>query len=358
MNGCLDSVSVRQASTCDSHLFTINIKAMNIFTYLFPRNEDRVVPKKRRPLISVEIACLCYMLITAGIALFNFELFPKAKYMLINRGEILLGMAFFYILDRRIRSKFTWMLRVLFQLFLLSYWYSETYEFHYLFDNLDHYFAQVEETIFGGQPAIYLSQIFDHWWISEILYFAYFIYFALFVGVILYYALSDYRNADRIAFVVISSFFAYYLTYIFLPVAGPQFYFPVIGWETAAAGEFPEVGKYFTTHPELAPGPGYPEGIFYRLVGMSQQMGERPTAAFPSSHVGITTIVMIFFYFSKGGRALFHALLPIYICLCIATVYIQAHYAIDLIAGIISGFALWGSTNWIYNKVFYVPKQV
>ena len=43
----------------------------------------------------------------------------------------------------------------------------------------------------------------------------------------------------------------------------------------------------------LLPGPGYQHGFFYSLVEGSQQVGERPTAAFPSSHVGMSTVLMI-----------------------------------------------------------------
>ncbi len=315
------------------------------------------IDPSKRAVVSVEIACLGYILITSIIIALNYDSLPKAKFMLVNRAEILLGMTFFYYVYRRTKSKLAWMLRVLFQLLLLSFWYPETYEFHALFGNFDHLFARAEQFIFHSQPALYLHNLLPQWWLSELFHFSYFIYFALFVGVTLFYTVVDYPNADRVAFVIIASFFAYYLIYILLPVAGPQYYFPAIGWDNAANGIFPSVGDYFTHDAMLVPGPGYKEGIFYRLVGMSQRMGERPTAAFPSSHVGITTIVMIFFFFAKNGRKLFCAFLPIYICLCIATVYIQAHYVVDVAAGVLSGFCFWLLANAIYNRVFYLTPQ-
>ena len=76
--------------------------------------------------------------------------------------------------------------------------------------------------------------------------------------------------------------------YIFVPVAGPQFYFPAIGGDNVAQGIFPAIGDYFNHNQELLPGPGYEHGFFYNLVESSQQVGERPTAAFPSSHVGMS----------------------------------------------------------------------
>ena len=68
--------------------------------------------------------------------------------------------------------------------------------------------------------------------------------------------------------------------------------------------------------------------------------GERPTAAFPSSHVGVSTVCMWLAYHARNRRLLYF-LTPFYVFLCLATVYIQAHYAIDAIAGLVSGTLLY-----------------
>ena len=79
---------------------------------------------------------------------------------------------------------------------------------------------------------------------------------------------------------------------------------------------------------------------FYSLVEGSQQVGERPTAAFPSSHVGISTILMIMAW--RGSKKLFACLIPFYMLLCGATVYIQAHYVIDAIVGFsLHSYCMW-----------------
>ena len=62
------------------------------------------------------------------------------------------------------------------------------------------------------------------------------------------------------------------------------------------AQHFPAIGDYFNNNDILLPGPGFDHGFFFNLVEASQEVGERPTAAFPSSHVGISTIVMIMAY--------------------------------------------------------------
>ena len=141
--------------------------------------------------------------------------------------------------------------------------------------------------------------------------------------------------------------------YIFVPVAGPQFYFPAIGFDNVSKGIFPAIGDYFNHHQELLPGPGYQHGFFYNLVEGSQQVGERPTAAFPSSHVGISTILMIMAW--RGSKKLFACLIPFYMLLCGATVYIQAHYVIDAIVGFFSAFVLYVVATWMFKKWFAQP---
>ena len=101
-------------------------------------------------------------------------------------------------------------------------------------------------------------------------------------------------------------------------------------------GIFPALGNYFSTHTDCLSTPGYTDGVFYQLVEDAKAAGERPTAAFPSSHVGISTVIMLLGWHT-GKHKLFYVMLPFYIFLCMATVYIQAHYLIDALAGLVTG---------------------
>ena len=87
-----------------------------------------------------------------------------------------------------------------------------------------------------------------------------------------------------------------------------------------------------------------------KLVENAKEAGERPTAAFPSSHVGVSTICMLLAWHSRNRKLLF-TMLPFYIFLCMATVYIQAHYLIDAIAG-------WISAVVIYFMLMAVSKNM
>lgn len=149
---------------------------------------------------------------------------------------------------------------------------------------------------------------------------------------------------------MVTSFFIYYLIYILVPVAGPQFYFPAIGMDNVMAQHFPAIGDYFNHNDILLPGPGFDHGFFYNLVEASQEVGERPTAAFPSSHVGISTIIMIMAY--RVNKKLCCFLAPFYVLLCCATVYIQAHYLIDVIAGWVSAVCIYIAATWMYKRWF------
>ncbi|RHM63234.1 phosphatase PAP2 family protein [Bacteroides fragilis] len=74
---------------------------------------------------------------------------------------------------------------------------------------------------------------------------------------------------------------------------------------------------------------------------------------FPSSHVGVSTILMIMAW--RASKKLFACLMPFYLLLCGATVYIQAHYLIDAIAGFVSAFVLYVLVTKMFKKWFAVP---
>ena len=165
-------------------------------------------------------------------------------------------------------------------------------------------------------------------------------YYPMIGLMVFFYFFARYNEFQRASFILLASFFIYYIVFIFVPVAGPTFYFKAVGLENIANGFFPAVGTYFNTHQECLPTPGYVDGFFYDLVEQAKAAGERPTAAFPSSHVGVSTVCMWLAYHARNRRLLYF-MAPFYVFLCLATVYIQAHYAIDAIAGLVSGTLLY-----------------
>ena len=176
----------------------------------------------------------------------------------------------------------------------------------------------------------------------------YFSYYLMIVAVMVFFFMCQKKQYERASFIVMCSFFIYYLIYICLPVAGPQFYFQAVGVETVENGIFPEIGTYFSQHTEMLPAPGDADGLFFNLVKGAQDAGERPTAAFPSSHIGISFILLYLVYpFSKK---MFAGLLPFVVLLTFATVYIQAHYLVDAIAGILTSVMVFNLSNFVFGK--------
>lgn len=161
-------------------------------------------------------------------------------------------------------------------------------------------------------------------------------YYPIIVFVALLYYVRRYAEFQRCVFVIMASFMAFYVIFDLVPVVGPTFYYKAIGLRNAAEGVFPAVGHYFNTHTDCLTTPGYTGGIFYQMVEDAKAAGERPTAAFPSSHVGISTVCMLLLWHMRSKKLLLY-MLPLYVFLCMATVYIQAHYAIDALAGLVTG---------------------
>lgn len=306
--------------------------------------------ERKHGLLAIETLCLTYSaLTTVAIALLWGRLDHPVS-MLGGRAVIAAAIFVLYALYRRFPCRLMVFVRITVQMSLLNYWYPETYEFNRLFPNLDHLFASCEQYLFGGQPALWFSQALPGTLFSEAFNLGYFSYYPMVLVLMLFYFFCRYRQYQEASFIVMCSFFIYYAIYSYLPVAGPQFYFEAIGVERAAAGDFPALGTYFSQHTEMLPAPGDADGLFYGLVHSAQELGERPTAAFPSSHIGVTVIMLILAF--RTSRRLGYALLPFSLLLCCATVYIQAHYLIDAIAGLLSAVPVYLLSRTLYRHIF------
>jgi membrane-associated phospholipid phosphatase len=231
----------------------------------------------------------------------------------------------------------------------LGWWYPDTYELNRLLPNLDHLFASMEQGLFGCQPSLLFSQVVPYAWFSELMCLGYVSYFPLIALVSLYYFVARYQEFKMATFVILVSFFIYYFIFVLLPVTGPQFYYLAAGTEKIAAGIFPNLGDWFMTHSERMAAPGWSDGFWYHILDLAHDAGERPTAAFPSSHVGITTVLMMLALRTRC-RWLVFTILPFYILMCLATVYIYAHYVIDALAGLITGIALYYILCFLYKR--------
>lgn len=312
-------------------------------------NLFKIENTKTKGLLWAEWAVIAYLVITTFVILFAYTKIENPQSMLWGRFRIGVIIGALWLVYKLVPCKITMLARVITQFLLLSWWYPDTYEINKIFPNLDHIFAMCEQYIFGWQPALTFYKLMPSPIISELMSMGYFAYYPMMLVVVLCYFFLDYKNFTRSAFVLIASFMTYYLIYDFVPVVGPTFYFKAIGIENATKGFFPEMGHYFSNNTECLKTPGYSQGFFYKLVESAKQAGERPTAAFPSSHVGVSTICMMLLCRLKN-KTFFYVLTPIFVFLCMATVYIQAHYVIDTIAGLATAI-LFYIIFWNYSKI-------
>ena len=244
-------------------------------------------------LFAVERISLVYNAITTILIVLLYSRMDHPGMMLMERaGIVVITFALIY-LYQKYPCRLSAFIRMAVQMSFLIYWYPDTFEFNRLFPNLDHLFASVEQGLFGCQPALEFMNLCPSIWFSEPFNMGYFFYYPMIAIVVIYYFIFCFKWFEKVSFVMVTSFFIYYLIYIFVPVAGPQFYFPAIGMDNVMMENFLSIGDYFNHNDVLLPGPHFEQGLFYELVEASQEVGERPTAAFPSSHVGISTIAMI-----------------------------------------------------------------
>ncbi len=269
--------------------------------------------------------------------------------MLVGRAEAVATTLALWGLYRWRPCRLSMLIRVAGLMAWLGWWYPDTYELNRVLPNLDHLFAQAEQWTFGCQPALVLLQRYGQPVVSELLSLGYVSYYPLIITLVFFYFFRRYERFTYAVYVVMASFFIFYVVFDLLPVAGPQFYYEAVGCDLIAQGHFPDLGHYFRDHQESLPIPGWKDGPFYHLLVIAHDAGERPTAAFPSSHVGVT-VVLLWLAWEARSRRLFWGMMPLGVLMFFATFYIQAHYAIDAIAGLFAGTALYFLLRWLYAK--------
>lgn len=309
--------------------------------------------KRCRPgLLGIEKIGIIYAAFTAVVALVFWNDMPELGEMMVTRCIYGLGMLVLAMIYRRRPCHLTFFMRTALQLGMLAVWYPETYLFCRLFGNFDHVFANIDQALFGFQPALRFGEVMPGKVWCELFNLGYFSYYPMIFALVIWTFFRRYLLFEKTAFIVLCSFFVFYVVFMFLPVAGPQYYYQAIGIDTVRSGVFPEIGMYFKDHFETIAPPAN-GGVFQKLVEMAQEGGERPTAAFPSSHVGISTVIMILAWKADRKKRLFLVMLPLYVLLCFATVYIHAHYAIDAIAGLLVAYPVYKLSHKIYYTRFF-----
>ena len=294
----------------------------------------------RKGLMALEWVVMAYLSFTLIFMCLTYTQLANPDAMLWLRVRVVGMTAAAWAVYRAYPCRLTLLARVVVQLSLLSVWYPDTYELNRFLPNLDHLFAQWEQQLFGCQPSLVFCESWTHPVFSELMDLGYASYFPMIALVAMFYFIFRYNEFERASLVIMASFFIYYVVFVFLPVPGPQYYYQAVGLDTIAKGIFPNIHDYFNHTQERMVSPGWHDGFFYKMVENAHEAGERPTAAFPSSHVGISTVLMLLAWHTRQMKLVW-LLVPFFVLMFFATVYIRAHYAIDALAGLVSGGLLY-----------------
>lgn len=306
---------------------------MNIKKYF----EIEKQPKKG--LLAMEWAIVAYAAVTMLIVLFCYTKLQNPDEMVWGRMRTVAVSIGLWGVYRLIPCQFTKLVRVTIQMVLLGWWYEDTYNINVLFPNLDHIVASWDQYLFHCQPALLFAANMTHPLLSEFLELSYVAYFPIIVAVCLYYFIKRYQEFEKCCFIIMASFFTFYIIFDVIPVVGPMYYYPAIGMSNVAKGVFPSVGNWFATHMTMMKPQGWVDGIGYQLLTLAHE-GERPTGAFPSSHIGLTLVSFVLALRTRCKTLIF-CILPLFVGICFATVYIRAHYVIDAIMGFVAGLVFY-----------------
>ena len=203
---------------------------MNFIKQLFA-----IEPKPKRGLLALEWLVLGYTLLTLLVALFTYTNLQNPDSMIWGRVRVVAMTVALWLVYRLIPCRLTQLVRVVAQMSLLAWWYPDTYELNRMFNNLDHVFCSWEQSMFGCQPALYFAEKFSWPVISELMSMGYASYYPMIALVVLFYFARRYNEFQRAAFVVMASFFIYYIIFIFVPVVGTTFYYKAVGVVKALA---------------------------------------------------------------------------------------------------------------------------
>ncbi|MFW6188883.1 MAG: phosphatase PAP2 family protein [Planctomycetota bacterium] len=294
-----------------------------------------------RPYRTVDYLTQGYALLVAAlVTVFHGDSVPGWPYYVLVHVLVMVGVHALILADDRLDGRLLSFVRGFYPILLYTGFYLETHHLQFMFQphHLDAFFIALEQRIFGFQPSRKLVEWLPYWWSGELLYFSYFTYYIMVVGIGLGLYPRDRRCFLRYVTVVSLVFYACYLTYIFLPVMGP-YAAPVVG---SSSGAEALIGPRNVS-------PAVRNALFYHVMGLVYHYAEvSGGAAFPSSHVAVALASLTFTWRYLREVRWLH--LVFVVLLCVSTVYCGYHYAVDVFGGALTAAALVPLAEWLYRK--------
>lgn len=262
------------------------------------------------------LAIIFFLLLNLGIGLFHQNI-PRPRYQFF---KYLTFAALIFVSVphlERFSNPITRFLRRWYLIISITFIYWDVGLFiHLIFPGyFDHWIIAFETSLFGALPNVEVQKLVNPI-LTELMQLSYAIYwFTIPVGAGLLYAKKKYRLFDELLFFIMLTFFISYVFFIVIPVQGPRFNLSDI-LTTSYKGLF--LTRYLRA--------------FVASAGLQG-------GAFPSSHVAVAVVILMFMWrYEPGwGKRIF---LPAVIALSLATVYGQYHYLTDVLAGLFLGVVI------------------
>lgn len=272
----------------------------------------------------IDILFFSYLVITTVLLVFSCETIENLSVLLAIRLLTLSVSIGVIYLNTKIKNQFVLLIRKAYPILFSMLFYTETVHYNKLFfTNLDDILLQADAFIFGFQPSIAFSEYFSHPIFSELMYVGYFSLYIIIIAFIYISFFKQKQHTDELFFKLATTMLLFYLFFGFFPAAGPQFYFS-------------------------SPEKDLPTAFIFDKIMHFIQQAEQPTGAFPSSHVGISVAVLVLL--RTKAPLFFKIAVPFVILLICSTVYIKAHYVVDVIGGLLAVPIVLSIASYLYKK--------
>jgi len=246
--------------------------------------------------------------VVAPIVMMLFLILSRSIYWIIQKRKGLQTIALSQIIFHALRD---WI-----PFIAIDFIYENLHDLSQIFYKRDYaaVIMNLDVKIFGFELTQW-SQRFAHPLLTDYMAFTYALYI-IFPLVLMYFLSYRNRRKDlkQIILALTFAFIAGFIGYVFVPCSPPRYFL---------------LGHYIPEHLQ---------GFLYNMLQARwDALSQVSAGAFPSLHVGISTVALIFAYrFRNTGRldkVLFWIYLPLIVSLWASTVYLRHHWFIDILAG-------------------------
>ncbi len=278
---------------------------------LTEKNKGVATPRLLSQLRLVDIAIIIHLSAVAILLIFFHQGVENWPFFILGNFAFIVGLIYYIQLADRKSSKILTFFRDCYPFFIFTFVFKEiALVINILFPFwLESHLSSWDLIVFGIHPTVWVQQFYRPW-LTELMAFSYWSYYILFPvsGFTLYFQ-KDKSLYFSFVFRLSVTLLTCYFLYLFLGARGPH--------ETLASLHL-ERDYVF---------------IFDKFVKSIQDAASISGAAFPSSHVAAVWVVLIYLFRFKKWLGL--TLLPLILVLTVSVVYLQYHYAVDPIAGIL-----------------------